>query len=322
MVSPLRREKAAARKLSLLPDNVALTLWFCPTEEQTARELRELSPCERELVWADLRGNERLSNYRPPSSCDPEEEKVEEELLQELQKAMQAIISKDKDKRKVFEQTVFRAVSPRYVDILQRNFVLMHCCESRKQESEQILAQRVVQHLNELYRLFGGSLDPDEMLPVDPSPGDLELSKRAGRRVLFTHLDGLFTPKGTNSVVSNVMVAAVCLSLRPFYLTCCFFTFDFAKCRSFWYNLAKASKNATIRRLGMVKVFYLGCQYQRGALDYEMILIFWNLVRAMPIRLGAVYFVFHDSSWKSVVDTCIQLSPPAVRLRTRSIQGK
>jgi hypothetical protein len=53
-----------------------------------------------------------------------------------------------------------------------------------------------------------------------------------------------------------------------------------------------------------------------------MVRVLWKLTQALPIRLVAVYVVFHDPLWISVVDTCTQLCPTSVRLRTRSIQGK
>jgi hypothetical protein len=59
-----------------------------------------------------------------------------------------------------------------------------------------------------------------------------------------------------------------------------------------------------------------------GALDYDMVRVLWTLIQAFPIRLVAVYVVFHDPLWMSVVDACTQLCPTSVRLRTRSIQGK
>ena len=65
---------------------VAQSILFCPNEERTARELSEMNPNERQLVWADMTGHEETNNYR----IKLEDENVEfvtqkiQELKQEL----------------------------------------------------------------------------------------------------------------------------------------------------------------------------------------------------------------------------------------------
>ena len=43
---------------------IAQRILFCPSEERTARELRQLHPSERQQVWADMTGNADANDYR------------------------------------------------------------------------------------------------------------------------------------------------------------------------------------------------------------------------------------------------------------------
>jgi hypothetical protein len=197
--------------LSSAEEDVALEVWFCPTEERTARELRELTPREREAVWADLSGNEKTSTYRAPSFDDDSEQedpvKVEE-LLRVVQRRIHVMVSRDEHKRSAYESAL-QLVSPRYVEALHRSFLRMHHpyhqqCSSPDKEKE--MAQRLVQHLEELHRLFRGCGMVRDLHLSDPelykrSGRLVEKPDKVGRRVLFTQLDGLFR-KETRSVVS------------------------------------------------------------------------------------------------------------------------
>lgn len=59
---------AKRRRIYLTPSDIALTLWFCPREERIARELRQIPKVEREKVWADLSGDDRLGVYNDAGS--------------------------------------------------------------------------------------------------------------------------------------------------------------------------------------------------------------------------------------------------------------
>ena len=63
----------------------ACRIWFCPAEDRIAKELRQMTPKEREKVWADLSGNEKTSQFRKeiveePNMISKELEEMRKEL--------------------------------------------------------------------------------------------------------------------------------------------------------------------------------------------------------------------------------------------------
>jgi hypothetical protein len=85
----------------------ACNIWLCPTEERNIKELRALTPTEREKVWADLSGYDKSSTFNKDAE-DPR--KVEEALQQQLKENLSLI----KDNRDAFD--LAQSSSPEYTD--------------------------------------------------------------------------------------------------------------------------------------------------------------------------------------------------------------
>jgi hypothetical protein len=67
---------------------LAQRILFCPSQERTARELRQLPALEREQVWADMTGNPDQAFYH----IHAEDPQLVQESMQQMMQEMQRLV--------------------------------------------------------------------------------------------------------------------------------------------------------------------------------------------------------------------------------------
>ncbi len=173
---------------NLMQDNTgrkfqsACHIWFCPTDEKIATELRRMAHDEREKVWADLSGNEKTSMFKQVVMEDPNE--ISEGLNQ-----LQREVDSTKEKP-AFDFA--RRQSPEYVQDRSFQLVFLRSCEYDGKRAGRLL----IDHMETKRRLFGDSALGRDIRLSDLNTNDMKTlitggiqflheRDRAGRIVLY-----------------------------------------------------------------------------------------------------------------------------------------
>ena len=150
--------------------HLAAKIWFCPSSQRAAQELGSLSKEEREQVWADLTGNERISRFQTLDQLADKGEdskQVAEALLQlEHQLALVGL-----EQKQAFLKA--KELSPEYVNDPRFRLRFLRA----EKFDTKAAAIRVARHFEEKRRLFG-----DELLGRDVSQMDLGEEDRKSLR--------------------------------------------------------------------------------------------------------------------------------------------
>jgi hypothetical protein len=181
---------------SLSSHDYACRIWFCPAQEQTERQLAGLSREEREKVWADLSGNEKISKYEINSE-DPA-------FVARKLEQLEVEISNIRDNA-VFEQAM--RSSPAYVNGRKLRMMFLRADNFDVRAA----ASRIVRHFDEKLILFGEDSLGRDICLSDLNPEDLEclscgghqiLQERdhAGRRILFSRFSNMVYRNQENAV--------------------------------------------------------------------------------------------------------------------------
>ena len=160
----------------------ACRIWFCPAEQQTARELRELPREEREKVWADFCGDQRLT---PAQQAAESSSEVLKERLQELDYELSLIRHKP-----AFEKA--QQMAPHYINNQEFRVMFLRSTGFDVKAA----ANQVVQFLEMKKILFGEDKLGRDIALSDFSESDMDTMTsgglqflhardRAGRRVYF-----------------------------------------------------------------------------------------------------------------------------------------
>lgn len=166
----------------------ACRIWFCPTDDKIAMELRKMPQEEREKVWADLSGNEKTSMFRQPVKEDP---KAIDEALVHLQREIEG----------TKEKTAFdlaQRMNPNYVKSRSFQLAFLRSCEYDGKRAGRLL----IDHMETKRLLFGNAvlgrdirlsdLNSDDMVTL--STGGFQFLRErdsAGRIVLYYHRGSL-----------------------------------------------------------------------------------------------------------------------------------
>lgn len=180
----------------------ACTIWFCPTERKIAKELHEMPKHEREKVWADLSGNEKMSQFRKNVFEDPA-------VITRALADMQAELGKIPEKQ-AFEQAAKQADSVAYINSPSFRVMFLRSCEYDGKKA----ANKFVEHMETKKQLFGEEKLNRDIKLSDLSCDDIEtvscgglqlLSERdnAGRVILVGHFESLKF-KNRENLVSHV----------------------------------------------------------------------------------------------------------------------
>ena len=166
----------------------ACRIWFCPTDEKIAKELRKMSQIEREKVWADLSGNEKTSQFRKNVAEDPAEI---DSSLNDLQEELD-----NTNEKPAFDMA--QQQSPEYVNSRTFRLSFLRSCEYDGKRAGRML----IDHMETKRRLFGDAALGRDIRLDDLNDGDKEtlhtggfqfLRERdsAGRLILYYHRTSL-----------------------------------------------------------------------------------------------------------------------------------
>lgn len=265
----------------------ACRIWFCPTDEKIAKELRKMSQVEREKVWADLSGNEKTSQFRKNVAEDPV-----------------AIKSSLKDFQEEIDRTnvkpafnLAKQQSPDYVNSPTFRLPFLRACEYDGKRAGRML----IDHMETKRRLFGDTALGRDIRLDDLNEGDKEtlstggfqfLRERdsAGRLILYYHRTSLKFKNRENFS------------------------------RALFYSFMIALKDESVQKLGVVVIWDMMSEYSGGQ-DYEADRLAIQTVNAVPVRLVARYLLYDSHVWDHIIDVLNQLITPHARARTRSIKG-
>jgi hypothetical protein len=266
----------------------ACSIWICPSEERTIRDLKELPKEEREKVWADLSGDDYLYCAIQPDTCiaSPEEEQLMQ-LNEELLKVEGSLPSIPAVKN--------------YIS--QHSFRLMFLRSN--QGNSAAAAKQIVKHLHLKEYLFGSQVlakdieleDLNEQDMAALSGGTLQWifqRDRCQRLVYLVRTRDLFETK-----------------LPPDSIL-----------RAHFYHCMEAARDEQNQRLGFVMVNYFLDDPKTGGANYELIRRASKFENAIPLRCVAQYIAFQNSRWKPVADVICHIASPKIRVRTRTIFGK
>ena len=183
----------------LQPGAIANLVWFCPRDERTATELRELAPSEREKVWADMSGDGRISLYH----VNVEEATFVADCLVKLNQEISKIRNKE----------AFELVCRNHPEFVHdRDFQLKFLRADRF--DPKAAAERITAHFQEKRRLFGIEKIGREILLSDLHQEDIAFlessgawqfipnAEHAGRGIVWTRYKN-FKSHSLDSVVSK-----------------------------------------------------------------------------------------------------------------------
>jgi hypothetical protein len=151
----------------------ACGIWFNPTVELIANDLRDLSKGRRELVWSDMIGNDSNAGHFE-KGISLESPEICEQSLQELDRELKGMFS--------FGDTALRRARnqcPSYVD--DRDFRLRFLRAERYHVKN--AATRLLRHFEEKKFLFGEACLGRDIRLSDLTDDDLECLQVGGQQI-------------------------------------------------------------------------------------------------------------------------------------------
>ena len=161
------------------PTDVAVTLWFMPREERTARELKALPLEEREQVWADLSGKDLPRHYR----------RMLERKRKPIPELMAALDNEINQQENISIGNGYadylQGVSCQELELIELAFLRLYRWDVSA------AAKHLLNHVTEQQRLFRGN-EISTSMPLSREYGQvLRQPERGGRQVLLLRLDRL-----------------------------------------------------------------------------------------------------------------------------------
>lgn len=306
--------------------SLALGIWFSPTHNHVETELRQLEPEEREMVWADLSGNKKISKFQAALQQE-EDPELFSKFLEEINLELGNISDKQ-----AFEMA--QQESPSYTDCPFFRAMFLRAARFDVKAA----ATLIVRYFEDKRRLFGEESLGRDISLIDLNQDDrdtlasgccqfLSEPDRGGRSIFFwSQCNTKY--KERENLVSSLRSEDHAVSTRRstnVYLLFLLFGSTRVQYRAAWYVIMKRlQEDESTQRLGIVGLLHMMGAYTVG-FDYESRReLFRIMLQSLPIRFAGQYFVYHDESWAQTNDVFhhfIALSH-ATRLRTRTISGK
>jgi hypothetical protein len=144
---------------------LACRIWFMPSDEKIASELRRLSVQEREKVWADLSGNEKTSSFRNEVA---EDDVIIRAALEDLRREIDDIHIK--------ESLLLTRHQSHYVKDRSFQLMFLRSCDYDGKAAAKLL----IDHIDRKRQLFGDETLGRDITRDDMSEHELEIISSGG----------------------------------------------------------------------------------------------------------------------------------------------